>query len=299
MKCATRVLTQGNPEWLDWCNQGITSFEAPMVMGQSAQSTQLELFFRKIGKLPNSIDSWALKNAQQYEPYVRELYTNITGIETSPICVEHPTYNFLRASLDGISPPVDDDVILISIKNPPADDHKLALAGKLPTKYLPDLQHQLMCVDEATRVDFVSYNEGFAEDFKVAIVPVYHDLEFIKEMRSAEIKFWWHVANQVPPTNDNWDDAAKFWLEAHKTLKIAKEDEKKARENLLALFPSGVKYHQGGGVSATKYNSKGDVEWEKLLAAHSIDPEEKENFRGKPKGAVRLTADKESMPNIN
>jgi len=78
-----------------------------------------------------------MREGLRLEPIARELFAIQNGIEMFPRVVVN---DWAMASLDGMS---ECGKYIVEIKCPGEKDHLLALQGKIPEHYYPQLQHQL------------------------------------------------------------------------------------------------------------------------------------------------------------
>lgn len=268
-------LTQGTEEWLEWRKHGIGASDAAAIMGISPWDTPLSLWERKTGRLPEKPQNRAMARGVVLEPEARAAWEAHTGELAAPMCVQHDTHDFIRASLDGLT--MEGNLIL-EIKCPGAEDHATALKGQVPGKYWPQLQHQLACVPEAECLHYWSYRPGEAS----ALVVVQRDTAYIQALIEREAAFWVCIQNDTPPVTDAWAAAAAQWLLANSELEAAKAAETAAREALIALLKeSGLDRQEGNGVLVTKSTRKGALDYDKALKALGIEiaPEQLEAFR--------------------
>ena len=147
-------LVQGSPRWHEWRAGGIGGSDAAAILGLSPWCAPLLLWQRKTGRAPEQEVSFAMRRGQKLEPVARRLYEGLVGWEAPPVCVEHPTRPWLRVSLDGLDPWGD---VPLEIKCPNGDAHRLALDGRVPDYYAPQVQFQLL-VTGARVLHYVSYN---------------------------------------------------------------------------------------------------------------------------------------------
>lgn len=126
-------LEQGTQEWLAWRDKGIGSSDAAALMGFWGGIDK-----RKGVEIPSN---YRMERGKALEPHARMLFIDLCGVWVRPLCVQHAKYNFLRASLDGIS---DDRKVMVEIKCPSRKSHELAIDGSLPKYYIPQVQHQML-----------------------------------------------------------------------------------------------------------------------------------------------------------
>jgi putative phage-type endonuclease len=187
-------LQQGSEEWLSWRKKGIGGSEAGSVMGVNPYCDAYELWQRKLGLIPEVEPNDAMIRGHQLEPEARALFEIETGIKMIPMCYIHSEYDFIRASLDGIS--VDERIIL-EIKCPGLKTHSEALSEKIRPYYYAQMQHQLL-VTGAELCYYFSYTDvDDVEPWK--IIEVRRDEEYIQRLLEREQKFWQHIIDEIPP----------------------------------------------------------------------------------------------------
>ena len=97
-------LQQGTSEWLTWRHKGIGASDASTVMGENRFENPSVLLQQKRGPvILDSFQNEAMARGTQLEPEARKLYIATTGNEVRPVCVQSFRYDWLRASLDGLS----------------------------------------------------------------------------------------------------------------------------------------------------------------------------------------------------
>lgn len=178
-------------EWLAWRRQGLGASDAPVIMGVSPYKTRYQLWLDKTQRAPDEPGNWATKRGQELEPIARELYEKEFNCEAPPTNVENSAYPIVRASLDGFD---FNSQTILEIKCPSQKDHQTAKEGKIPTKYYPQLQHQLLACSAAKRVHYYSFdgNEGIC----VEVLP---DFEYQQKLLLELLKFWQLVETKTPP----------------------------------------------------------------------------------------------------
>ena len=186
-------MTQGDAAWHRWRLQGVGSSDAADICSGSGK--HLGLYKVKIGEIPESalgspfMQEWR-DRGHQMEPIARAAYEAHTGIWNEPRLVMHDTFDWMRASLDGLS---YDDQIVLEIKCPGKIKHQKALAGKIPAEYVPQTQHQLM-VTGCSMLHYWSF-DGEAG----VLVEVLPDLDYQVKLFEREGFFWEAVQARIPP----------------------------------------------------------------------------------------------------
>src|SRR6185437_6159726 len=146
----------------------------------------------------------------------------------------HDEYAYLFASLDGWCL---EGKRIVEIKCPQEPkDHRIALEGRVPDKYWPQVQHALF-VSGAEQLDYVSYRQQ-----QGVIIPVLPDPPFMKQLREAEETFWdWVCSDTFPmPTGDLigegdpiWETAIDDYLSAQDIKRQAEAKERRAKLELM------------------------------------------------------------------
>lgn len=265
-------MKQRTADWLAWRSRGIGSSEAPIVTGDSPWATPFELWESKTGRRAPAPRTGAMRRGIALEPVARAAYEAYTGNIVEPHCRIHPQHDFMLASLDGIS--LDEDLIL-EIKCPGTEDHSLARAGKVPQKYIAQIQHQLS-VTGAEVCHLWSFDGA-----QGMLVEVYPDGAYIHDLVEAERTFWGYVQADEPPPlgaqdpvlreDAEWARHARAWQQAQQALQAARAAEAEARARLEALAGTGVT--MGAGVRVAKTFRKGSIDYGKVPLLQELDLE--------------------------
>lgn len=190
-------MDQNTESWVAWRQGGIGSSDAPVVMGVSPWKTPFKLWLEKLGRVKEEELNWAITHkGHEMEPKARASFELEMMNDFPPTIAQHKDYEFLIASLDGFNEELN---AVLEIKCPGEKDHKLALDGKVPDKYWPQVQHQLL-VTGASCVFYYSYFEGSG-----VTIEVRPDKEYINELFQKEQEFWQHVTNKTPPPLSDLD----------------------------------------------------------------------------------------------
>jgi putative phage-type endonuclease len=187
-------LEQGTVEWLTWRKDGIGGSEAGAIMGSSPYMDVMELWQRKLGLIPEIQTNAAMARGHLLEPVARVEFELETGLSMKPGCFKHPTLDWMRASLDGISA---DGRYILEIKAPGLTTHREALAGKIKPYYFTQMQH-CMGVTGAEMCYYASYTDlPDIEPLKIIEVP--RDDAYIARMMEREGDFWQHIVDRTEP----------------------------------------------------------------------------------------------------
>lgn len=188
-------LVQGTDEWKEFRNKGIGASDSAAILGCSPWMSAYDLWLKKTGQTEDQRATPAMLRGNQIEETVRQIYEAETGELLMPKVFQHPEIDYIMASLDGITP---DNKVILEIKCPRKEVFDKASMGEVVPYYYCQLQHQLACVPEAERVDYVVYWND-----KHVILPVERDEEFIADLIERYKVFWEeHVTKMVPPEAD-------------------------------------------------------------------------------------------------
>ncbi len=230
-------LHQNTAEWHRWRRRGIGASDAPVIMGETPFKTPRTLWSIKTGRVQEGPAGPAARRGRDLERFARRAYERQTGIQVEPLCLVHQEFEWMRASLDGLS---FDGSTLLEIKCPLSlRDRASAEQGRIPSQYYAQLQHQLE-VSGAEQAHYWSFHgtDGI-------LVEMRPDREYAKRLVEAEVAFWQLVKeNRWPePVNDeldlsadpNWRHAALRYREVRLRLENAASEEHALRAMLKCM----------------------------------------------------------------
>ena len=163
---------QGSPSWIAFRKNIIGASDVSAILGINPWTSRYDLWQQKMG-LVDVIENEAMRRGKSYEAIARTEFNNLIGKKTNPKVVQHPSYEWLVSSLDGIS---DDGDLIVEIKVPGAQTHSKAQEGIIEPHYNAQMQCQMACTG-LKHCHFWSYN-GTAG----ALVVVNRDDSFIADM---------------------------------------------------------------------------------------------------------------------
>src|SRR5215831_13762653 len=124
----------------------------------------------------------AARHGRKLERFARRAYERQTAIQMEPLCLVHQEFEWMRASLDGLS---FDGSTVLEIKCPLSlRDRGLAQQGRVPSQYYAQLQHQLE-VSGAQQAHYWSF-----DGTKGTLIEIGPDREYAKRLIEAEAAFW-------------------------------------------------------------------------------------------------------------
>lgn len=169
--------------------KGIGSSDAPVLMGVSPWKTLRELYEEKISTEIKDQDNWAMQRGRELEPVARDIYEIEIGVIMPPGLKKHKRFNYFLANVDGYN---EEKQYGIEIKCPGRADLALADEGIIPTKYIPQIQWQML-VTGAKFWHYVSY-DGKA---KIKIINVEQNLSYQKQLIARARVFWMHIRHKI------------------------------------------------------------------------------------------------------
>lgn len=185
---------------------GIGGSEAAAVLGLSEWATPLDVYLRKKGLAPPSVDTPATLWGRLLEPVVRQHYAERTGyVVTQPTAMlRHPKYGFVIAHPDGLVP----DARRGYEGKTARTDHGWGPSGtdEIPQDYLLQVQHYMIpgLLPVMIEVFDVSVLIG-GQDYRQYEIPA--DRELQEMIVDAEHALWQRVQRGEPPEPD-WEHPA-------------------------------------------------------------------------------------------
>lgn len=261
--------TQGSDEWIALRKTKVTATDAPVIMGVSHWKNRFQLYNEKISDLPFSPPNERMQRGIELEPLARDLFNMQHNVDCQPKVV---VKEWTMASLDGID---STGKIAVEIKCPGEKDHEIAVNGRIPDHYYPQLQHQMYVCD----LDKIYYFSFDGMDGVTVIVQ--RDQEYIDKLNEEEKKFYECLINKTPPENeetiylerddDLWLNCAGEWKEINFQIKKMTEREEELRKKLISL--SGEYNCKGAGISLCKVERKGNIDYSKIKELKGVNLE--------------------------
>jgi len=286
-------LHQNTPEWHDWRRQGIGASDAPVIMGETPFKTPKALWSMKTGRIQEDPAGPAARRGREMERSARRAYEQRTGIQMEPLCMVHEGFEWMRASLDGLT---FDGATLLEIKCPLSlRDRASAQEGRIPSHYHAQLQHQLE-VSRAERAHYWSFHG--TDGILIEIRP---DREYAKRLIESEAAFWQLVKDDrwPEPVSDEldlgadpaWREAALRYREVRLRLEGATSEEHQLRAKLEGLATARRTY--GCGVEILKSSRKGAVDYAAVAELRGVNLEP---YRKPPVAVVKINIIEPNQP---
>lgn len=163
--------------------------------GATSTNLRAKLVIERLtGTQEDSFKSAAMQHGIDMEDAARMAYEARTGVFVTEVGLyRHPTIEGTHASPDGLV----GDAGLVEIKCPNSATHIETLkTGKVPTKYIYQMQWQMRCTDRQW-CDFVSYDPRLGEGLQLFVKRVKRDNAKIAELEAGVIEFLEGVKSDV------------------------------------------------------------------------------------------------------
>lgn len=279
------ALQQNTVEWIEMRRNKIGASDAPIIMEVSPWKTPYKLWEEKLGISHEITQSKCMERGLKLEESARQEFEKITGLIVIPQVVQHPTYEWMIASLDGIDFAQKN---IVEIKCPGRKDHQCALDGEIPEKYKPQLQHQL----EVTGLLKGYYFSFDGQSGKV--IEVYRNEKYVVDLIKREQQFWACLQNLEAPNlierdyldkdDELWVAASNSWLNCHIALEELKAKEEELRETIICM--SGKSNAKGAGIKLSRVLRKGNVDYKIIPQLQGINLDQ---YRKSPIEMWRIT----------
>lgn len=259
---------QGSKEWLEWRKSLLTATDAAMLLGKSPYVTPYQGWQRKKGLIPEQVSNPAMERGQRDEPIARDLFIKEYGINMTPCCIESEEYNFIGASLDGLSE-CGEYILEVKSQKP---------VEKIPEMHMMQMQHQMISTDKKVKKAFyVSHWNGENTTFEV-----YPDLDWQKEYLPKAKEFWESIVFCEPPKMTdkdykNMNDNPMFVGCKNEYRQVCETiDELEKKKSLLKdemILICGEQSSFAEGIKLIKKITRGRIEYDKVEELKSINLE--------------------------
>lgn len=264
-------LEQGSEAWFSWRRTVITGTDCPAILGSSPWSTAYKCWQEKFNLAEKQKSNEAMERGKRLEPEARKHFIEGRGIDMIPVVVESSEFDFLGASLDGIS---EAENAILEIKCGGTKLHQMAAKGEIPQYYQDQMQHQLL-VTGASKCFYYSYDgsDGIC-------VEVFPDPNFKARFIPKARDFWRCVAfNEPPALQDSdykdmsdeplWKNFATEYRKLVEQIKNLEEMKESYRKELLKLC--GDQSCLGDGVRVMKTIMRGRVDYDVIPELRGVN----------------------------
>lgn len=261
-------LEQNSPEWEQFRRTHIGASDSPIICGVSPFNTAYKLWREKvIGEKGPS--NRAMEEGHALESYARKWAESVYMTSYPPICILHDQLPFPMASLDGYS---EEYNTILEIKVVGDNTFYNAETNGPPLHWVYQVNHQMECAGVNRTLIFMMHRSKE----KYCSFAVDRDPAIVSEILEKGDAFYARMANFDPPDDthqdredEEWKEAAQRFLEAKSILDEAEEDLSVCRSRLIDI--SGDVSCRGFGVKATKYTSRGSVDYGKIPELKTLD----------------------------
>jgi putative phage-type endonuclease len=269
-------LQQSTKEWHEYRKTRVMASDCPIVLKQSPypNATPYKLWQRKLGLIPEQEETPAMTRGKELEPIAREMFCRETGLEMTPIVCESDTYEWMAASLDGIS---NSGKRLLEIKCNGKKNHDLALDGKVPDSHWLQMQQQ-MFVSGAELGFYYSFDGEKGKTIEVPFDAVAFDSKI-----PALYEFWRGlILLEAPALTDRdykdmasdkvWQTLADKYLHLDIDIKSKEKEKDEVRRQLIQLC--GDDNCKGNGIKLLKTITRGRIQYDDIEILKEVDLEQ-------------------------
>lgn len=293
---------QGSPAWKALRSTKVTASDLPIILGKSPYCTPLLLWQRKVGFAPEQETLPHMRRGTDLEPLVRDMVNRDMGTNFQPCVVKSQESDWAIASLDGFD---DSTGEILEIKCGSKASHEEAASGKVPEKYMAQLQWQMFCSGSITCY-YVSYYDG-----EYVMIKVPYEECFIRHgVIHAARDFYKCILEMREPASSEKDiekdlvviDDPEFleiipeWKQANKMRTFYEEQEKSLKDRLVEFTDDGD--CTGGGITLKRVQRSGSIDWDKLWKEvraeyPCVDTFNPEEYRKKQIGYWKISQEKD------
>jgi putative phage-type endonuclease len=157
---------------------------------------------RLTGQQGESFTNAAMQHGTETEPLARSAYENRRSLLVKEVgFINHPRIEMSGASPDGL---VADDG-LVEIKCPNTATHiDTLLSQKVPTKYITQMQWQMLCCQRKW-CDFVSFDNRLPENLQLFIQEVEFDPEYCAMLEKEVSQFLAELDSKVAKLKEKYE----------------------------------------------------------------------------------------------
>jgi putative phage-type endonuclease len=157
---------------------------------------------RLTGQQGESYTNAAMQHGTDTEPLARSAYENARNLLVKEVgFINHPKIEMSGASPDGL---VGDDG-LVEIKCPNTATHiETLLSNKVPTKYITQMQWQMLCCQRKW-CDFVSFDNRLPEHLQLFVQEIEFDQEYCAMLEKEVIQFLAELDSKVAKLKEKYE----------------------------------------------------------------------------------------------
>jgi len=265
---------QGSDAWLVWRRGLLTATDAPMLMGASPYVTPYKGWQRKLGLIPEQQETEPMRRGKRDEPIAREWFNKEYGLEMEPCCVESDEFNFIGASLDGLS---KCGKYILEIKSN-GDQYHFGLNGGPPDFHSMQMQHQYRACDNIPEMCFyLSWHKSGPRVIEEKI-----NREWLADYMKKANEFWQRVVFfEAPPMtnkdykdmNENgaWYSYANEYRKLCEQIKTLEEVKDSYKKEIVKLCGDDSCF--GSGIKVMKKVTKGRIDYDSVPELSGVNLE--------------------------
>lgn len=181
----------------------MTNARSKSGLSQTAERYMLDLIGEHLTQKPAStVKTYAMEWGNTYEPLAREEYERQTGrtVRLSGF-VEHGQQPFIGGSPDGF---VDGNLIEIKAPLTQANHARVIISGTMPGDHTDQVQGYLWLTGSLW-CDFISFHPDFPDRWRLLVVRVERDNEYISELSRRVIDFRDEMLRRLNLIIERWE----------------------------------------------------------------------------------------------
>jgi len=155
---------------------------------------------RLTGQQGESFTNTAMQHGVDTEPLARSAYENLRNLMVKEVgFINHPRIEMAGASPDGI---VGEGIL--EIKCPNTSNHlDTLLSGKVPSKYIPQMQWQMLCTGSKWG-DYVSFDNRLPEHLQLFVQEVEFDPEYCAMLEKEVTQFLAELDDKITKLKEKY-----------------------------------------------------------------------------------------------
>lgn len=278
-------IAQHSPEWEQWRKAGVSATSLAIILGHNPLKSKRQLWLELMGYVKPADLSVIpqVKRGTKYEPLALTALEDMYGEVGLPICAEHDTDRFIRASFDALL----ESKHPVEIKNLSENNHKEVLAYRESSShyqlYKWQVKHQ--CVVAGVDHGYLWFWSPKHTPRLLRVDLGNGEEQFIRRVCA---EFWQSLldheipeadpARDVFPVEEQDASVQAKWQEisaARRELEVEIEMHKKALAQLnkqatqhadeLCKLMGSFRCADHNGVRISQYDIKGKVDWERMV----------------------------------
>jgi putative phage-type endonuclease len=282
-------LVQGSVEWLEYRRWKVGSSDASVCMDINPYKTKEKLLKEKLYGLSSYMNN-SMKRGHILEPIVRNYINNTCGTKFKPLVIESENNHFMIASLDGFDEGKSSSILEIKTTSK-IDLHLDALNGKVPSIYIPQVQHALSvssckqalyvsCFLKQEIEDFSIINENNILDFvEIQKVIANVDSIYCENLIEKEKEFYNNLVDlNIPPdvpteicNDETVEILSEFYMNAKRNSQGWEEIANETKEKILKKCE--YKNTSAGDYKIIKTDRKGSIDYANIPILKEMDLE--------------------------